>query len=586
MSIPKEFLDRVRDATVLSALVGRSVTLKRAGREHKGCCPFHNEKTASFTVNDDKSFWHCFGCGAHGDAIRWLTDHDNMDFLDAVKQLAEAAGLEVPAASPQAVEAARRIEGLRPCLEAAQGVYRGALNDAVIGYLGGRGFDASAIDDFALGFAGPRGNLRGTGITQRSGEAAGLLWERDGQFGERFIDRIMVPVRDARGKLIGFGGRDFSGREGVAKYINSPDSEIFDKSKTLFNLHRAAPHARPKAGNTGRLIVVEGYFDVIAMTIHDFPETVAPMGTALTGEQVKRLWRVHASPVLLFDGDDAGRKAAVRACMTALPFVGPAGTLRVASLPADMDPDDMLRLGRRAGVEVAISMAAPMSEVLFDAVLAEATANAGIPLDLRAVARGPLPPEAVSAIWYRLEEMAGSIEDAETQRQYLGVWRARFEREVSAVPSVTRAVAVDAYTLSDDGKYAWPESEDAAERRLVLGMQHLLDFRAQKRAIAERERELLSMFRAMGYSPQQMRACAADIEADPATREEKEMVRALYRRVLGIKGPMTEAMLPESLPDGLPRAKRLASADGMTMVAGRGGVRPAKALAWHDIDVT
>lgn len=576
MSLSKEFLDRLRDATALSALVGLRVKLTKAGREHKGCCPFHNEKTPSFTVNDDKGFYHCFGCGAHGDAIRWLTDHEALPFLDAVHQLADAAGIDVPAASPQAAEAVRRVDGLRPALEAAHKVYRSAIaaTPSVGEYLAGRGVDGAIADLFGLGFAAARGNLRGTGITQRSGVGAGLLWEKDGAFGERFVDRIMVPVHDARGKIVGFGGRNLSGKADTAKYINSPDSEIFDKGKTLFNLHRAAPLARPKSGSTGRLMVVEGYFDVIAMTAHGLPECVAPMGTALTEEQIKRLWRVHASPVLLFDGDSAGRKAAVRACRTALPFVGPAGTLRVAKLPDGLDPDDMLRLGRKAGVEVAVELSATMSETLFEAIVAEAKASAG----------DPLPPEAISAAWHQLEDMAASIADAETQRQYLGIWRARFEREVSAVPGAVAKVTIDAYTKSDDGKYCWPESEDAAERRLHLGMQRLLDLRAQRRAILSTERDLKAMFKAMGYSPAAMTACATDLEADAALREEKEMVRALYRRVLGIKGPMNEAMLPEGMPDGVTPRRRLVSGDGQRMIAGPVGARPAKALAWHDID--
>lgn len=371
MALEAAFLDRVRDATVLSALIGRSVKVAKAGREFKACCPFHGEKTPSFTINDDKQFAHCFGCGWHGDAFRWLMQHDGLTFIEAVRQLADAAGIEMPAPSPRAAEAAKAAATVREVLDRAQAIYAGQLDQAgaVMEYLAGRGIGVDAVRAFGLGYArGQAGSLKGHGLSAALLGEAGLVTRRDdGSLREVFFDRITVPIHDGQGRLCGFGARVWPGRHGEGpKFINSPQGPLFDKGRLLFNLHRASALARPQA--EGRLLVVEGYFDVIALAGAGFGAAVAPMGTALTAAQLERCWRVHHRPVLLFDGDGAGRRAALRAAQVALPLAGPGRELAVALLPEGMDPDDAVRADPGL-IDRAISAAVPMHDFLFAAAL-------------------------------------------------------------------------------------------------------------------------------------------------------------------------------------------------------------------------
>ena len=556
MALEAAFLDAIRGRITLSGLIGRSLKLDKAGREFKACCPFHGEKSPSFTVNDAKGFYHCFGCGVHGDVFRWLTDHQGMGFMDAVKELAGEAGLEMPAPSPEAAERSAKIETVRGALDVAQGVYAEQLVQAgaVMEYLAGRGIGPDDIARFGIGYArGLDGSLKGRGIGAKLGLAAGLLASReDGSVREMFHDRITIPIHDARGRLVGFGGRVWpgpstgSGRAGRErpKFVNSPDSAIFDKGRTLFNLHRAAAAARPSAEN--RLIVAEGYFDVVALTRAGFCACVAPMGTALTEAQMLLLWRQHHCPILLFDGDGAGRKAALRACKLALPALGPGQELAVALLPSGMDPDDLLTndaMGIGKGKLVAaLNEAVPAYRYLFDA-LAERLGESPT-------------PEAIAAVWAELAEMASSILDAETRAQYLGLWRARYEGELSSVPQVAAIEQVHAVTPAEDGDYAFPESADDSHRRLIAIVRAALKKRAERREITEELADLMKMAEAIGFVKKEINAVIRDIESDldhgPGRREEAEMARVLYRRTLGIHGPMNEAMLPQII-DGRPR---------------------------------
>lgn len=575
MTISTAFLDELRARTTLSDLIGRSIKITKAGREYKACCPFHAEETPSFTINDEKAFWHCFGCHAHGDAIRWMTDYKSLPFPEAVRELADAAGLEVPAASPAAAARAAKIEGLRPALDAAQDYFFTQIvtNRAVGFYLADRGISREVADRFGIGFAPARsGYLKHLGIDTATAVAAGLAWQdpdNANRSGERFLNRIMVPVHDARGRLISFGGRDFAlpaqpgaaePRKSGAKYKNGSDTVLFDKGRTLFNMHRALPAARAKPGTTGRLIVVEGYFDVISLSAVGIDEVVAPMGTALTVHQLQMLWRVHVCPILMFDGDKAGQMAALRACETALPLVGPAGTLRVAICPAGQDPDDLAREGGAERVEGVLALASTLSDFLFTAVVNEATA----------ATRGALSPEAVSAIWHRLEELAGNIQDAETKAQYLGAWRARFEREVSHVEVAVPYLALDVYSKAEDGTYVFPDSENEAERKLIAVVRRKLELRQMRREISQTDRDLTAMAKSIGFDAKSLTAMCVALEMDPATRQEGEAILALYRRVLGIKGPMDAALLPPPLPAGV-SAKHVTPAKGST-----------QQLAWID----
>src|SRR3954467_7775393 len=326
MTLSPQFLDELRARTSLSALVGRTVKLTKAGREWKACCPFHNEKTPSFYVNDEKGFWHCFGGGGHGDWVRWLPGARGLPFRDAVKELTEAAGLEVPAPDPRSQEKAERAAGLYDVMAAAQAWFEaqlGGLEGAEArAYLERRGISEATRRRFGFGFAPEsRGRLRSAlkAIGDEKLIEAGLLGVPEGEREpyERFRGRLTFPIRDRRGRVIAFSARILGA--GEPKYLNSPETPLFDKGRTLFNLDRAAAASR----TAGRVIVVEGQMDVIALDQAGIAEAVAPLGTAVTEMQLTLLWRMSPCPIVCFDGDSAGQKAAIRAALRALPQIGP-----------------------------------------------------------------------------------------------------------------------------------------------------------------------------------------------------------------------------------------------------------------------
>ncbi|KPH66561.1 DNA primase [Novosphingobium sp. ST904] len=367
-----QWLDQLRARTTLSALIGRSTRLQKAGREFKACCPFHNEKSPSFTVNDEKGFYHCFGCGAHGDAIRWMTDHQGLSFMDAVKELAAEAGMDVPAPDPRAAKAAEKRDTLYDVMAAAQAWFVQNLTApggaAAKAYLATRGFDAHTLQRFGFGFA-PEGRQAMKEALGRFPEEmlveAGLRIEVENRDPyDRFRGRLMLPIEDARGRVIAFGGRILAkDKTDAPKYLNSPDTPLFDKGRTLYNLHRAAPAAR----QSGRMVVVEGYMDVIALAAAGFGECVAPLGTALTEQQIEMLWRHVETPILCFDGDAAGQRAAMRAVTRALPLLRPAHSLRIVRLPEGLDPDDLIRQRGARAMGDLLGEARSLVEVLWEA---------------------------------------------------------------------------------------------------------------------------------------------------------------------------------------------------------------------------
>jgi DNA primase len=344
MALTPQWLDELRARTSLSALIGRSIKVTKAGREYKACCPFHNEKTPSFTINDEKGFYHCFGCSAHGDAIRWMTDQRGLSFMDAVKELADNAGMEVPAPDPRAAKQAQERAGLHDVMAAAQAFFekhRKADGSEASAYLTRRGFSDDIVNRFGFGFA-PDSRTALRSALQHFGDPmlieAGLLIKVDDKDPyDRFRGRLMIPIRDARGRVIAFGGRSLG--DGEPKYLNSPDTPLFDKGRTLYNLDRCSPASR----SSGRVIVVEGYMDVIALAQGGFHDAVAPLGTALTEQQLQMLWRMTDKPLICFDGDAAGKKAAYRAALRALPMIEPGSSLRFVDLPKGQDPDDILQ---------------------------------------------------------------------------------------------------------------------------------------------------------------------------------------------------------------------------------------------------
>lgn len=394
MSLQPAFLDELRERTSLSALIGRDVKLQKAGNEWKACCPFHKENTASFYVNDDKGFYHCFGCSAHGDAMKWLQEAKGMEFLDAVRQLAEAAGMQVPARNEPQDDQASDLRGV---LEQAAGWFADQLmgmdGAEARAYLERRRIGADAVRHFQLGFA-PDSRSRMRNALASCGEQllieAGLVAAPDGREPyDRFRGRLIFPIHDSRGRAIAFAGRIIGA--GEPKYLNSPDTHVFDKGRTLFNLHRAAPAAR----KAGRLVVVEGQMDVIALAQEGVEETVAPGGTALTQAQIGLLWRVAPAPVVCFDGDPAGIRASAQAAIRALPGVQPDRTLRFVGMPKGQDPDDVAKAGGREALEQLLKVPMGLADLLWQ------HEQAASPLE---------SPEAKAALRERLVAHARVIE--------------------------------------------------------------------------------------------------------------------------------------------------------------------------------
>src|SRR3954453_311214 len=413
MTLSTAFLDELRARTVLSSIIAPSVKLIRAGREWKACCPFHNEKTPSFTVNDDKGFYHCFGCGAHGDAIRFLTDQRGMQFMDAVKELAAKAGLEVPAPDPQARERSERTASLTEVMGEVAKWYSDQLQ-GIAGadareYLKRRDIDQATMQRFGLGLA-PDSRTALKRALEKLGEdrlveTGMLIKPEEGDTYDRFRGRLMIPIRDARGRVIAFGGRILG--EGEPKYLNSPDTPLFDKGRTLYNIDRAAPASR----TAKRLIVVEGYMDVIGLDRAGIAEVVAPNGTAVTDTQLERMWRLDPSPILCFDGDSAGQKAAIRAALRALPHIGPERTLRFVELPSGQDPDDVVQAGARAPSEPLLEKPEPLDARLWrHEVEAEPLAT----------------PEAWASLKQRLLNHSATVGSPDLARLYREDWLNRF----------------------------------------------------------------------------------------------------------------------------------------------------------------
>jgi DNA primase len=371
MSIPPDFVDELRDRLSIAAVIGGRMRLQRRGREHVGLCPFHREKTPSFTVSEDKGFYHCFGCGAHGDVVGFVMRIDNLSFPEAVERLARDAGLNVPSTTPEERQREERRATLHSVLEAAATWFEGQLRQPAgrggLDYVKRRGLQDETIARFRLGFApDSRGALKEALARAGFGEAlmeeAGLIIrpEDERPTYDRFRGRVMFPITDRRGRVIAFGGRILD--QGEPKYLNSPETPLFHKGRTLYGLAQAAQAARA----SGEIVVCEGYMDAIALAEAGFANAVAPLGTALTEAQIFELWRLAAEPVLCFDGDAAGQRAAARAVERALPLLQPGRSLRFAILPAGDDPDSLLRTRGPAAMGELLQAARPLIDVLWD----------------------------------------------------------------------------------------------------------------------------------------------------------------------------------------------------------------------------
>jgi len=441
MAFPPGFLDELRSRISLSGLIGRSVKLVRRGREYAGLCPFHHERTPSFYVVEDKSFFHCFGCGAHGDAIGFVMRNDNLDFIEAIEKLAGEAGLAVPRATPQERERAQQQKTLLGALEAAAAFYEAHLASPAgalaRNYLGERGIDGETTRRFRLGWAPddrqalrhslsrdfPESLLIEAGLLRRPSSAA------KGEPIDYFRSRLMFPIGDRTGRVIAFGGRVIPGSrpgtDGQPKYLNSPESALFEKGRVLYGWAAArAGRSRGALSAEPGVIVAEGYMDVIALHRAGLSTAVAPLGTALTDFQLHDLWRLGSEPVLCFDGDAAGQSAAARALYRALPLLGTGRSLRFAILPAGEDPDSLIRSEGRKAFEAIISAARPLSDMLWEIELAAKPRNT---------------PERLADVWRRLMSRVELIPDRKVQAEYRNLFYKRFDPRPSVARSRERA---------------------------------------------------------------------------------------------------------------------------------------------------
>ena len=376
MSLTPGFLDELRSRTSIAQVAGRKVTWdQRKSNPGKGDwwapCPFHQEKTASFHVDDRKGFYYCFGCHAKGDAIGFVKDTENVGFMEAIEILAREAGMTMPARDPRAQEKADRRAVLADVMDAAARFFRMSLASnrgaRARDYLDGRGLTDSTRDRFEVGFApDDRGallrHLVDKGVPEADLVDAGLVVKPDdgGAAYDRFRGRVMFPIRDARDRCIAFGGRALD-PNARAKYLNSPETVLFDKGRSLYNLGPA----REAAGKVGSLIVAEGYMDVIALAQAGFDHAVAPLGTAITEDQLQMLWRINGEPIIALDGDKAGLRAAYRLIDLSLTLLEPGRSLRFVILPEGQDPDDLLKASGPAAMQKLLNTAQPMVRLLW-----------------------------------------------------------------------------------------------------------------------------------------------------------------------------------------------------------------------------
>lgn len=424
MAFPPHFLDEIRARIGIAERIGRAVRLTRHGHEHKGLCPFHQEKTPSFTVSADKGFFHCFGCGAHGDVIGFVMRQEGMTFPEAVERLAAEAGLDMPRETPEERERAERAGSLYDVLEAAARWFEGQLRSQAgreaLTYLRRRGIEDAALEAFRLGFApdgraGLKAHLGKHGFAEEMLVEAGLIrMPDDGRLPyDYFRSRVMFPITDARGRVIAFGGRVLG--EGEPKYLNSPNSALFHKGRSLYGLAQARSAIR----TAGKVVVAEGYMDVIAFHKAGIGHAVAPLGTALTEEQLGALWRLADEPTICLDGDQAGVRAASRAAERALPAVEPGKSLGFAFLPPGEDPDSLVAGGRTGVLVKALEAARPLIDFIWDLEVARSPADT---------------PERRAGLRRRLMTLAEQVADRTVRGEYRRLLDERYYRAFARRP--------------------------------------------------------------------------------------------------------------------------------------------------------
>jgi DNA primase len=439
MRFTPQFLDELRARLPVSEVVGRRVKLRKAGREWKGLSPFNKEKTPSFFVNDQKAMWFDFSSGKNGNIFDFLMLTEGVSFPEAVERLAQQAGVPLPVMTREAQAQEERRKTLHDICELAAKFFEATLASRAgargRGYLLDRGIHAAAQLKFRLGYAAPdqyalKEHLGAQKVPVETMIEAGLVvsGEDIAVPYDRFRDRVMFPISDWRGRVIAFGGRALD-KDVSAKYLNSPETPLFHKGATLYNI----AGARKAAHDGERVVAVEGYIDVIAMVSAGLEATVAPLGTALTAEQLALMWRMADEPILCFDGDDAGRRAAYRAVDLALPLLKPGKSLKFAALPEGQDPDDLARSGGREAIEDVLGASRPLAHVLW-----ERESEAG-PFDT---------PERCAALEAKVAQITGAIADETVRRYYKQDFSARLRRmfaprnfTANAIPQPRRSFA-------------------------------------------------------------------------------------------------------------------------------------------------
>ncbi|MEM9709413.1 MAG: DNA primase [Pseudomonadota bacterium] len=511
MSLPPGFLDELRARVSLGQVVGKKVVWdRRKSNQGKGDlwapCPFHQEKTASFHVDDRKGFYYCFGCHAKGDAISFVKETENLGFMEAVERLAGEAGMAMPARDPKARERADRRTELAEIMEQAIRHYRLQLKTSAAGaardYLAGRGLGEEALERWEIGFApearqGLLEHLKGKGVAEELMVDAGLIARPDGGGApyDRFRGRIIFPIRDGRGRAIGLGGRAMD-PNARAKYLNSPETELFDKGRSLYN---HAP-AREAAGTGQPLVVAEGYMDVIALAEAGFRAAVAPLGTAITEDQLALLWRIAPEPIIALDGDKAGLRAAMRLIDLALPLIGPEKTLRFVVLPEGQDPDDLLRAKGPSAMADVLDRAEPLLALLWR------RETEGRSLD---------SPERRAALDAALRTALGRIANASVREHYAAEIRQR------------RAALFQ--PIAGDGREERRRSGARGGRDKALRPQHTTktSFLAQSGAEEDRLREAV-ILAILVHHPDLVGEFEANLEAlEPSTPEGRAVQAAL-----------------------------------------------------------
>jgi len=379
--IDRTFIDTLLARTDIVELINSRITLKKKGNNYLACCPFHGEKTPSFNVSENKQFYHCFGCGVSGNAINFLREYEHLDFIDAVEELAERIGLEVPKTIINQKQTSAQKHSLYQLMEFASDFYQAKRKEQLKNqqselaqYIQQRGLSSEIIETYAIGYSPDTWDSINTLLSQHKASQqekldTGLVIhnEEKNRIYDRFRHRLMFPIRDRRGKTIGFGGRIINGDDNQAKYINSPETPLFHKGNELYGLYELNQTVR----NIDKIIVVEGYMDVVSLAQHGIPYSVATLGTATSEQHIEKLFRLSKEIIFCFDGDRAGRDAAWKAMSTTLPIIQPDKNIKFLFLEQGEDPDSIIRKEQKAGFETRLETALPLSEFIFSSLKEE-----------------------------------------------------------------------------------------------------------------------------------------------------------------------------------------------------------------------